>query len=791
MSEGMIGRAFGAYTVTGFLGRGGMATVFKGYHAALDRNVAIKVMAADMLEDENFLKRFGNEARLLAKLQHPHILPIYDFGETDGVPYIVMPLMNDSLKDKLKPGEPLTLDEALPILNAIGQALDFAHTQGVLHRDVKPNNVLFDQHDNPFLADFGIARAMQASRGLTGTGILGTLEYMSPEQARGDALDGRSDVYSFGIMAHQMLTGHLAFSSTTPAGMLFKHISEPPRPPREFNPALPATVDQILLKVLAKDPNQRYQTASDFTKALRDAHAGVVSHTPTQQVVAALTREVDNPPPQPAYKPPPVAQRFPTGNTPPPITAPPPAISQPASPNAYMPWLIGCGVIALLGCLGLGGTALMAPALLGLVEPTATQRPTERPSATPTPRRPTATPRPTFTPRATESGSNNSSTSSEAGVFELFRDNANGWAIEPQEGDASVETFSIEDGVFHWEIEAKRDLVSFNSPDSDANYWENGEVMADFEVTSGPDDATIGLLIRYVDADNYYIFNVSPGTQKYSFYARKDDEWQTLVDYTEAGAINRTGVNRLRARIEGTQITLEINGEVVNSLSDSNITEAGYGGVAVTLFNAGDKATFEITRYEAYPLEAVLLADDFEDVGNPNDWATTPLDDQYGLVEPVIANGKYDVDVEAKQGFIYYSSPDMDDVEEGYVAVSAKRLSGAENVDYGLVFQRGDDGYYYFGIADVGQYTLLRYDGEWTTLIDWTDTNTIQSGEVNRLSIRRVGDTLVMHINGEWVNTYEDTDSPVSAGVGGVGFQLYDPGETARFEFDDFEVRAP
>lgn len=790
MSEGMIGRTFGAYTVTGFLGRGGMATVYKGYHAALDRNVAIKVMAADMLEDENFLKRFGNEARLLAKLQHPHILPIYDFGEADTVPYIVMPLMNDSLKDRLKPAEPMTLEDALRILTAIGQALDFAHTQGVLHRDVKPNNVLFDQHDNPFLADFGIARAMQASRGLTGTGILGTLEYMSPEQARGDALDGRSDVYSFGIMAHQMLTGHLAFSSTTPAGMLFKHISEPPRPPREFNPALPATVDQILLKVLAKDPNQRYQTASEFTKALREAHAGVVSHTPTAQVISALTREVDTPPPPPAYTPP-VAQRFPTGNTNPPITAPPPTHTQPASPNAYMPWLIGCGVLALLGCLGLGGTALLAPALLGLGEPTATERPTQRPSATPTPRRPTATPRPTFTPRATEASNNNSSPSSEAGVFELFRDNANGWSIDPQDGDASVETFSIANGVLRWEIEAKRDLVSFNSPDSDANYWKNGEVMADFEIASGPDDATVGLLIRYVDADNYYIFNVSPGTQKYSFYARVDDEWQTLIDYTKSSAINRSGNNRLRARVDGETITLEVNGEVVNVLNDSTITESGYGGVAVTLFNAGDIASYEISRYEAFSLDPILLADDFEDANNPNEWATEPLDNQYGLVTPTLSNGRYVIDVEAKQSFIYYSSPDMDDVGDSYVAVSAHRTSGAENVDYGLVFQRSDDGYYYFGIADVGQYTLLRYDGEWTTLIDWTDTNTIRSGEVNRLSLRRVGNTLVLHINGEWVTTYEDTDSTIKAGVGGVGFQLYDEGETAQFVFDDFEIRAP
>ncbi|HLB50110.1 MAG TPA: serine/threonine-protein kinase, partial [Anaerolineales bacterium] len=207
MANDMIGKTFGSYKLVGQLGQGGMASVYRGYQEAIDRSVAIKIMPAELLHDPNFIKRFINEARTLAKLSHPNILPLYDFGEANGAPYIIMPLMaGGTLVDRIRRG-PMSPAEVVRILVPIADALDYAHSQGLLHRDIKPNNILFDARDHPVLADFGIAKYLESASNLTGTGIIGTPDYMSPEQARGEQLDRRADVYSLAVVAYQMFTG--------------------------------------------------------------------------------------------------------------------------------------------------------------------------------------------------------------------------------------------------------------------------------------------------------------------------------------------------------------------------------------------------------------------------------------------------------------------------------------------------------------------------------------------------------------------------------------------------------
>ena len=268
MSDALINSMFGSYKLTAVLGRGGMATVYRGYQEAVDRYVAVKVLPAELMHDNSFAARFTNEARMLARLTHPSILPLYDFGNANGMPYIVMPLMTGgSLADKVTRG-PLPIAEIGRIFTPIAQALDFAHKQGVLHRDVKPNNILFDQHDNPFLSDFGIAKAMEGASTLTGTGVIGTPDYMSPEQARGETIDGRSDVYSLGVVAYQSPTGHQLSQATTPMGVIFKHATEAPRPLHEVRPDIPLPVEKVILRALAKSPAERYQTATEFAQAL-------------------------------------------------------------------------------------------------------------------------------------------------------------------------------------------------------------------------------------------------------------------------------------------------------------------------------------------------------------------------------------------------------------------------------------------------------------------------------------------------------------------------------------------
>ena len=281
-TDPLLGKQFGSYELKELLGRGGMAAVYRGYQAAIDRSVAVKVLPAELLADPHFSVRFSNEARTLAKLTHPHILPLYDFGEANGMPYIVMPLMtNGTLADRLKAG-PLTLAETVRVITAVAQGLDFANKQGILHRDIKPNNILFDQHDNPYLADFGIAKAMESNTGLTGTGIIGTPDYMSPEQARGDPLDHRSDLYSLGVVTYQCLTGSQLFRATTPMGVIFKHVSEAPRSLRAMRADIPEAVDRVVLKALAKGPDERYASASEFARAFSRASAEALATPPAE-----------------------------------------------------------------------------------------------------------------------------------------------------------------------------------------------------------------------------------------------------------------------------------------------------------------------------------------------------------------------------------------------------------------------------------------------------------------------------------------------------------------------------
>jgi len=232
MPTDLIGLTFGSYKLVELIGRGGMATVYRGFQESIDRSVAIKVLPPEFLHDPSFSQRFIAEARTLAKLTHPSILPIYDFSAAHDVPYIVMPLMTSgTLNDRIHRG-PLSLAEVVRLFTPIADALDFAHSQGVVHRDIKPSNILFDQRGQPFLADFGIAKALEATTHLTGTAIVGTPDYMSPEQARGEPIDGRSDVYSFGVMAYQCLSGDTLFKATTPIGVMLKHATESPPPRR-------------------------------------------------------------------------------------------------------------------------------------------------------------------------------------------------------------------------------------------------------------------------------------------------------------------------------------------------------------------------------------------------------------------------------------------------------------------------------------------------------------------------------------------------------------------------------
>jgi serine/threonine protein kinase len=271
--EDLTGKQLGSYQIIAPIGEGGMAAVYKAYQLGkMNRYVALKVLPQQLAKESEFVGRFNQEANVLAKLQHPRILPVFDFGEAEGYMYIVMPFVDSgTLADSLH-GNPLPLPQVRSFTVQVAEALDYAHARGLVHRDVKPSNVLVDERGNCLLSDFGISKILEGTEKFTATGgVIGTPAYMSPEQGRGETLDARSDIYSVGIMLYEMATGRVPFKAETPIAVIFKHIQDPLPPPRSINPALPEAVEQVIFKALAKRPEDRYQTAGDMARAIKAA----------------------------------------------------------------------------------------------------------------------------------------------------------------------------------------------------------------------------------------------------------------------------------------------------------------------------------------------------------------------------------------------------------------------------------------------------------------------------------------------------------------------------------------
>jgi serine/threonine-protein kinase len=264
----------GRYEIKSELGRGGMATVYRAYDPTFEREVALKILPRELLHDVQFRVRFEREAKTVAKLEHTAIVPVYDVGDADGLPYFVMRYMTGgSLTDLMQNG-PIPLDETVRILDRLAAALDYAHSKGIIHRDLKPANIMFDDAGEPFVSDFGIAKFLESQTNLTGGSIIGTPAYMSPEQAQGEEVDARSDIYALGVIAYEMLSGKPPYEANTPLGLAFKHVADPIPHILDLVPKLPATIEPVLEKALAKKRNDRFGSASSFAAALATVARG-------------------------------------------------------------------------------------------------------------------------------------------------------------------------------------------------------------------------------------------------------------------------------------------------------------------------------------------------------------------------------------------------------------------------------------------------------------------------------------------------------------------------------------
>jgi eukaryotic-like serine/threonine-protein kinase len=267
----LIGKSLGQFRIVDRIGAGGMATVFKAYQPNLDRYVAVKVLPAYHARDPIFLKRFQQEARSVAKLQHANIVPIHEFGEQDGITYIVMEYVDGgTLKDRLK--RSISVAESVDFVIQAAEGLGCAHGHGIVHRDVKPANMLVRKDGHLLLSDFGIAKILEGTSNLTraGTGI-GTPQYMSPEQGTGQAVDRRSDIYSLGIVLFHALTGKVPFNADSPISITVKHLNEPLPIEKLRDAGVPLPIEQVVLKMTAKSAADRYQTTDALIEALTSA----------------------------------------------------------------------------------------------------------------------------------------------------------------------------------------------------------------------------------------------------------------------------------------------------------------------------------------------------------------------------------------------------------------------------------------------------------------------------------------------------------------------------------------
>jgi serine/threonine-protein kinase len=294
VDDDLIGAILGNCAIEDLLGQGGMARVYRGRQEHLDRDVAIKVLPPYYAADPAFVERFKLEARAMAKLSHPHIVTVHDAGEDNGQLYIIMEYIGGgTLKQRMAAAMPLK--DVTRVVHEVASALSYAHTVGIVHRDVKPVNVLMDASGRAVLSDFGIAKVLETSAALTHAGAgVGTPEYMSPEQCRGAPVDARADIYALGVMLYEMLTGRTPFQADNYTALAHSHIYEPVPPPSRLNPRISPAVQSVILKALEKDPANRFQKATELADALE---AAVSAQTP---VAPAAGRLLSSPPARPA-----------------------------------------------------------------------------------------------------------------------------------------------------------------------------------------------------------------------------------------------------------------------------------------------------------------------------------------------------------------------------------------------------------------------------------------------------------------------------------------------------------
>jgi len=596
-----------------------MATVYKAYQASLQRHVALKVLAPALAQDMDVVKRFLREAQTAAALRHPNVITIYDVGSDEDIHYIVAEYLEGITLAHLldTQGGALPLERIMHIVRQVSDALDYAHARGYVHRDIKPSNIMVDlaRDDHVTLMDFGLVQVTGESR-ITRTGfIMGTPDYMSPEQAKGEPIDRRTDVYSLGGTTYHMLTGNVPFAKPTPHAVLLAHVMEDPPAMSALGTVTPPEVEAVVIKSMAKDPADRYDWASDMANDLEtaitavdlgaldvgafapllapDAPASAARSTPVYPSGGAP--DVAAPSSAPAVQERPSA----AGSTPEavPLVRRVPGGAPGRSTRPRWLWpvvgLLAAGtlVVLVVACV------LLVPVITRLAQGTATA--TVAPSPTPAATAlPTATLSPTVAPTATPASEATTVPGTDVTVepggplyMEDFSAPGAEWEVSENEGAR----YRIDAGAYSIEV-IKTNWIAWNLI---------GQELADFEIefevalVEGDQYNDAGLLFRFQDADNYYEIDIN-GEGSFAVGKEVNDEWVQIVEWTSDPSVQSLGrVNRVRLVAEGTQFTLYVNDEYLAYFSDDSFGSGGLGPVVTAYDEPPARAKFDnITIWE-------------------------------------------------------------------------------------------------------------------------------------------------------------------------------------------------
>ena len=605
---------------------------------------------------------------------------------------------------------------------------------------------------------------------------------MAPEQAEGKRVDGRTDIYSLGVVLYELLTGQPPYQAETPLAVVLKHLNEPLPPPRSIKPGIPEPLERVVLKAMAKKPDERFQTAGEMEAALKQALKEVESETPTTDLPTPLLRTE------------PVARAIPA--------APPPK-----SGGVMAPLLIIGGIVALLLCLV--GAGVIAWAVLitptdrisststvsGQVQaslPTATATPTASPTSQPSPTSSsTSVPSPVAT-TTTDVGDTVADLPAAGEILfeERFNSNDQGWYTgeeTDQYGQYQAEivdgryrlSHQADQGSFIWEEPAEADFGDFFLS-VDAIPVEHSTAFA------------YGLIFRSSQDKELYSFEID--TDGYFFVnLLQDEEWQTLVEFTKMAAIKPGGPNNLAVEAAGATLTFFVNGQEAATIEDDTL-DSGSIGVAFELYEAADRATVDFDNLVVRAVETttpaadanIIFADYFD--SDASGWATGEFEDDYTQDEITIEDGVYTLSVNAKQKAYVEKTLPNGKFSDFVLTVEATPQDTEEHYSYGVAFRENADLYTYaFEIGNDGLYSVQLYDGEWKTLKAWSSSDAINVGETNELMVIADGSSLTFLVNSEQLTTLKD--DTLAEGTVGLLVDMFEEDTSATVDFDNLVIR--